>query len=374
MSAVQTTAIVLTAPGRSAVAAVAVAGPAAVEIVDACFLAANGKPLADQPMGAIRFGRWAAEDGEEVIVCRRPNRATESIEIHCHGGAAAVRAVVARLVERGCVEQPWREALQEVVAGRIEREASLALRQAPTERTAAIALDQLDGAMRRELKRLVGESNERLLTKGIAELIDRSSLGRCVTRPWRVVIAGAPNVGKSSLINALLGFPRVIVFDQPGVTRDVVTADTAIEGWPIELCDTAGLRDSQDAIEAAGVRLAREALATADLVIEVRDATTPVAQAELGPGDCLRVWNKVDLAAPPAEDDALAASAATGQGVEALLAAIIRRLAPQPPKPGDAVPLSKWQAREFAYALSLAQAGNSDAAREKLQAMLASSS
>ncbi len=82
-----------------------------------------------------------------------------------------------------------------------------------------------------------------------------TDLGTHLATPWRVVLAGAPNVGKSSLINALLGYGRAIVFDQPGTTRDVVTADAAIEGWPITLADTAGLHDASDATESAGIAL-----------------------------------------------------------------------------------------------------------------------
>ena len=78
----------------------------------------------------------------------------------------------------------------------------------------------------------------------IREWLAWEDFGLHLTRPWNVVLAGRPNVGKSSLINALLGYTRSIVFDQPGTTRDVVTAATAIDGWPIELSDTAGLRES----------------------------------------------------------------------------------------------------------------------------------
>ena len=72
-------------------------------------------------------------------------------------------------------------------------------------------------------------------------------------RPWRVVIAGAPNVGKSSLVNALAGFARSLVSPTAGTTRDVVTTRIALDGWPIELCDTAGQRESADAVESAGI-------------------------------------------------------------------------------------------------------------------------
>src|SRR5690606_16577637 len=87
----------------------------------------------------------------------------------------------------------------------------------------------------------------------LAALVDRAPLGLHLTRPWHVALAGAPNVGKSSLLNAVLGYGRAIVFDQPGTTRDVLDAVTAIDGWPVRLTDGAGLRESVDALEAAGV-------------------------------------------------------------------------------------------------------------------------
>ena len=102
-------------------------------------------------------------------------------------------------------------------------------------------------------------------------------LGRRLTAPWRVVVAGPPNVGKSSLVNALAGYQRSIVAPTPGTTRDVVTTRLAIDGWPVELADTAGVREATDALETQGVRLAREATAAADLCLWVLDASARLA-------------------------------------------------------------------------------------------------
>ena len=124
-----------------------------------------------------------------------------------------------------------------------------------------------------------------------------------------MVLAGRTNVGKSSLINALAGFERAIVSHQPGTTRDVVTTVTAIDGWPVQLADTAGLRLSDDELESAGVRLAVETVQSADLIIAVEDAAAANEPPDTQHDDLsqtiaqlqrtrpvIHVRNKIDLA------------------------------------------------------------------------------
>ena len=190
----------------------------------------------------------------------------------------------------------------------------------------------------------------------IAILLARANLGRHLVRPWRVVLAGPVNVGKSSLINALAGYGRSIVHDAPGTTRDAVTATTAIDGWPVELCDTAGLRQGGDAVERAGIERAQERLAQADLAVLVFDRGVPwsaddQALVDEWPGSLL-VHNKRDLPGP-ADDrpTGLMTSALRGDGVENLLEAIARRLVPDPPPAGAAVPFTAEQ-METVYRLA----------------------
>jgi tRNA modification GTPase len=178
-------------------------------------------------------------------------------------------------------------------------------------------------------------------------------------------------VGKSSLINALVGYERAIVFDQPGTTRDVVTASTVIDGWPISLSDTAGLHGSEDELEIAGMELALERLATADLVVWVLDATTVVGnaiertvQVEIDElqlslsSRLLIVVNKIDaresLQVPRG---VLATSAVTGAGIEQLLAAISHRLVSTAPKKGEAVLFTERQVELVATALNFCRQG-----------------
>ncbi len=351
--------VILTPPGRGAIATILVAGPAAIDTVSRLFHPASGKRLAQQPVDRIVFGRWGSTAGEELVVARRGD---ERIEIHCHGGEAAPAAIVASLIAEGCVSMPWREWLRASSADPIAAAAQIALADAHTERTAAILLDQYTGALGRELGEI-----ERLLASGgpraeiearIQQLLDSAPLGLHLTRPWQVVIAGPPNVGKSSIVNALVGYQRAIVFDSPGTTRDVVTASTAVDGWPVEISDTAGLRASCDPLEAAGVELAQNRMATADAIVLVFDLSEPwnrehselssevlSAANRAGSAITILVHNKCDLAQPHVHDrpTGLLTSAVTGQGIPDLVHQISRRIVPDLPPPGAAVPFTAEQ-------------------------------
>jgi tRNA modification GTPase len=177
----------------------------------------------------------------------------------------------------------------------------------------------------------------------LEQLLQFASLGLHLTQPWQVVVAGPPNVGKSSLINAIMGFERTVVWDQPGTTRDVVAVQTAIDGWPVQLSDTAGLRVSDDILESLGVQQAWERIRTCDLVVLVVDATRHKAEEirslfELIPSSLL-VINKCDLAEVEFdEEDHVVVSAITGQGMDHLLQSIQRRLIPKPPDAEQAMP------------------------------------
>jgi tRNA modification GTPase len=180
----------------------------------------------------------------------------------------------------------------------------------------------------------------------VREVLRFADVGRHLTAPWRVVIAGAPNVGKSSLVNALAGFQRSIVSPVPGTTRDVVSVQLAIDGWPVEVSDTAGLRDGGGSLEQFGIERARAATVEADLVIWLLDASaSPVwPDVPLAPNCHLRVVvNKVDLPASWDLDIAAEApriSASTGRGVAELLTAIGSWLVCDPPLIGAAVPFT----------------------------------
>lgn len=157
----------------------------------------------------------------------------------------------------------------------------------------------------------------------INALVKTSRRGRIAKCGVNVVIAGAPNVGKSSLLNAILGENRAIVTEVAGTTRDTVTGSAEIKGVLFNFSDTAGLRDSEDKVESIGIARAREAVEGADVVIQVLDATGEKSIIGL-PKDrvSITVYNKCDLFCPKAEQGEFILSAKTGQGVDTLVSAL----------------------------------------------------
>ena len=296
----------LTPPGRGAVATLLVAGPNAAKLIASGFHSAKGRPLGAQRLGQIVFGRFRVGEhpGEDVVVCRRSE---ESVELHCHGGHVAVARIREGLIAAGCRGVAWQDWAVEQQPDPIAAAARIALAGARTERTAAVLLDQYHGALRRAVEAIeqaLADDQPRSATAGLDALLARADLGRHLVDPWRVILAGSPNVGKSSLINAIVGYRRAIVHPTAGTTRDVVSASTAIDGWPLELSDTAGIRQSDQSVEQSAIALSRRQLASADLVLLVFDRSQSWSDADrellASWPDALVVHNKCDL--PPAGD------------------------------------------------------------------------
>ena len=344
------------------------------------FQSANGKGLNQQKLNRIVFGRWGVDPGEEVVLCRSTS---ESLEIHCHGGLAAADRILGDLQTLGGRIIGWEEFVRRS-AGEFQQSWESALSQSTTLRTAALIFDQQaiwkrqvaiwrDDLQRGQLASLKHTANEALRWK---------SFGIHLTHPYRVVLAGRPNVGKSSLINALVGFRRSIVFDQPGTTRDIVTAETTWDGWPILLSDTAGLRKNATELEARGIELTGTEVQKADLVLFVHDAreleVDPGLQAEIAAAG-LEYWdeernaeivhteeletvgrfsrptvrrlisvvNKIDLV-PPEQLQTLnersnvrRISALTGQGLDDLIELSCQSLIPRLPEADALIPFTQ---------------------------------
>lgn len=381
-------AAVLTPAGRGAIATVLLRGAGALAVIEACFRPATKRHGSSLSCGRIVFGRWisipgtAAADtvlsgdtGEELVVCQCDQ---ETFEIHCHGGTSAVSAIMGSLTNLGCQEVPW----SQLVGGcQLVRAARAALAEATTEYAASVLLAQANGALSRAITDRINEIEKGeipVARQGLNALIGTYHYGGHLIRPWKVVVAGPPNVGKSSLINALVGFERTIVYDEPGTTRDVVTAQTAMEGWPVELSDTAGLRTSGNQIEMAGVMRAKDRMLAADLcllVCDIRDSLQNKHHQLLDQfPSAIVAWNKSDLVAGHTQPAGLATSAITGYGIGRLIKSIVRGLVPVPPKPAQAVVFELGQRTRLEQAVQAldgnADENNADLAVEILREML----
>jgi tRNA modification GTPase len=352
----------LTPAGQAALATFAVHGPRAWELVQHLFRPLNGSLPTDPPLGRLWLGRFGGEVADEVVLSVKQTQPVAWLELHTHGGRAVTDYVLELFREHGVAACAWEELLRLTTPDPWHAEAAVALTTAQTTRTAAILLDQHHGAFTAALDAIhqaAWRGDTDSVLQGLTELVRYANLGRHLTTPWRVVVAGAPNVGKSSLVNALAGFQRSIVAATPGTTRDVVTTRIALDGWPVDLADTAGLRDAAESLEEQGIQQARWTLAAADLRLWVLDAGTQPMWPEAADGSLL-VVNKIDL--PAAWDlaktkGAVRVSARTGEGLAGLCAMIANRLVPDLPLPGAPVPFTPLLADACEEAYQLAKAG-----------------
>ncbi len=353
----------LTTAAPAAIAVIELSGPTTEIWLQQCWQPATVSP---RQIGVIRFGSWAgvheshSEDGtkqslrapEDVVVCWT---SCETVEIHCHGGKQAATRILNDLKSLGAVPRSTHSRLEHQIPDQYVAAALVDLEKTTTEMTTAILLDQVRGAFSRsmaEIRQLLGQNDKRKANAKIEELLVRWQYGAHLTQPWRLAIIGPPNAGKSSLLNAILGYDRAIVDMQAGTTRDALTEQTSLHGWPFVIVDTAGLRDTLDSIEREGVERALKATKASDLVlliVEPRQGWTAWHDAiyyEYS-SKCVAVHSKSDLGLPlpaiPSNLSAICVSAQTRTGIEAMYETIIARLIPTPPQLGQAVPFRKAQ-------------------------------
>lgn len=351
MIASDTIAAVATAPGRGGVAVVRVSGPDAWEVARKV----SGREIESSDAGRFfhcdfRDEKGRIADSGLLLVFKSPASYTgeDVVEFQGHGGSVAPRRVLeacfaagARLARRGefteraflngKLDLSAAEAVIDLVDARTDRaadDAQARLRGALSDRYEALYSDAIDASSRME--HLLDVDEEEIpdgtmeaysagidgLKDRIRALLDTAHEGRILRDGALVVLAGAPNAGKSSLMNALLGERRAIVSDIAGTTRDSIEEGLDVDGWPVRLVDTAGLRATEDVIEAEGVVRSEELMAKADIVIAL-DCDIPGA---------IRVHAKCDLDEVRSEGEALNVSSRTGEGLDELRREIANRL------------------------------------------------
>lgn len=367
MSVSDTIAAVITAPGRAAVGIIRLSGPDAVAI--AAGLYEGRADLAQAATHTIHYG-WVCEGTRRVdealfLLMRAPASYTgeDVVEIQCHGGSVSTQEILRLVLQRGArLADAGEFTKRAFINGKLDltrAEAVMDIVEAESDAALAQAVAQKSGLLEARIR----EARERLLElvafiqadldypeddierltddelavrtgavrADLAMLLATARRGRVIREGIRMVIMGAPNVGKSSLLNALLGRDRAIVTDIAGTTRDVVTEHLTIHGVPVEILDTAGIRETDDAIEAIGVERAQQASREADLVLYVIDASRGASAedeaqlAALGGKAVLLVANKSDLApeaALPAGYTSVRTCAKMAEGIAALEDAI----------------------------------------------------
>jgi tRNA modification GTPase len=338
-----------TAVGVGAIGIVRLSGPRAIALGDAIVRPVGGGSLRGAGHGRLLYAHVVDQDTGVVIdevlavAMRAPATYTREdvVEVHCHGGPAAQRAVLQLLIRLGArPAEPGEFTRRAFLHGRIDltqAESVAAIVQARTASALRASVHQLSGGLSERLatirRHLVGclarleaavdfadEDIDELdrgtladdlgaTVREVRTLLETAFLGRALELGVRTAIVGRPNVGKSSLLNALLMRERAIVSDVPGTTRDTVEGLVEVAGVPLHLIDTAGLRTSDDHVERLGIERSRAAIREADLVLAIIDLSAPLENedtemiADLDPTRTIVIGNKRDkVAGPPGSE------------------------------------------------------------------------
>ncbi len=309
-------AAIATPVGEGGIAVIRVSGKGAFEKVNGCF---KGKDLAGVDSHTVHFGKIIKKDGrvvDEVLatVFRSPKSYTgeDTVEISCHGGVLVTQAVLETILEQGVRSaEPGEFTQRAFLNGKLDldqAEAVADLIHAKSIKAVDAAHQQLEGRLGEHIKQFrqqiidatamveleldfieedVEFANKEQLHKllsdldeEIGRLLDTYETGRLVKDGVKTVFIGRPNAGKSTLLNTLVGSERAIVTEIAGTTRDTIDADWSYDGLLFTLIDTAGLRDTEDVIEAEGVKRSQKAFEEADLVVYLKDLSLPFDNEE----------------------------------------------------------------------------------------------
>lgn len=356
-----TIAAIATPFGEGAIALIRLSGPTAGDVAAAVFRAPSPLQPRVQHYGKIVD---AARTVDDVLLCFFPGPASytgeDLVEISCHGGILVSRQVLKTILDAGArLAEPGEFTQRAFLNNKLDltqAEAVMDVIHAQTNLSLRAAREQLAGG----IGRVATELREELLTvlahveafidfpdediapetsaawdarlknvqTQLAALLATADRGRILREGVRTVISGAPNAGKSSLLNALLGRDRAIVSSTPGTTRDMIEETLQIGGIPILLIDTAGLRVSEDAVEQEGIARAQAARDDADLVLHLFDGTLPAPETLPTGNRVICIRNKCDLPAHASWSSigVQQISCTTGEGVEALCTQISSRV------------------------------------------------
>ena len=347
---------IATPPGRGGIGVIRLSGPEAQSIAQR--LLTRRKALEPRHATFTTFTGTSADAIDQVVATYFPGpfsyTGEDVVEVSAHGSPVILRAIVQAAIDRGArLAEPGEFTLRAFLNGRMDlmqAEAVADLVDAVTPLQARAAFDQLEGTLTRaiaEIDTTLFDLIARLeasvdfpeegyhfvdpapLAQAIDDLLARTRAllagarrGRLIREGLQVAIVGRPNVGKSSLFNALVGVSRAIVTDQPGTTRDLVTEVVDIEGLRVTLVDTAGLRETSELVEAEGVERSRKAITVSDLTLVVIDGSITGIYDDLSTQHTdykrLIVQNKSDLSQVMENPEAIRVSAVTGAGLDEL--------------------------------------------------------
>lgn len=341
----ETIAAIATPFGEGGIGIIRMSGEESLKIVKDIFVPASGKPLTNRMLtyGHVYDDEKNVIDEVMAVFMKAPKTYTREdvVEINCHGGVVPVQKILSLILSKGArLAEPGEFTKRAFLNGRLDltqAEAVIDLISAKAEKTFDVAMKQLEGAVSGKIREcrealtdvLVNltvnidypdEDIEEITYKELAHdletvlskiklLLAGFDTGRILKEGLRVAIIGKPNVGKSSLMNALLKESRAIVTDIPGTTRDTIEENLSIRGIPVVLTDTAGIRETEDYVEAMGIERSKESFNRADLIIMVMDGSGEIENTDLeiieklDPAKSVILLNKNDLATGIAVDD-----------------------------------------------------------------------